>query len=111
VFVDGVCAEVLDKYESEHHELPAHEIAIEVVSLVDHRHDLISGGMGLFVKIGVYGGKTDERSLASLHVGQPHDGQPEDEEGDDGVRVIGDAGVAVKDDADHNDGAEYQEAC
>ena len=102
--------EVDEEDDQDDEELAAHEVAVEVVSLVAPDADLVREGVRLLVEVGVDGGEADEGALAALDHAQPDQRDPAYDEGDGRVGVLGERGLAGEDQCHHNDEGEDQQA-
>ena len=107
---DGFPAQVFNENQRQHHELAAHEVAIQIVAPVDHAHDLVRGRMRVLVEIHVDGRQADERGLSAFHHGQPNDGEPENKEGKDRTDVGGELGLIRENNGHDHDGREDQQS-
>ena len=84
------------KVDEDNHELTSYEVTIQVVSLVSERADLVGDGVRFLVKVTVDGGKTDHGALSSFDHGHPKDSEPENDDGESRVDVVGDPGIFVE---------------
>ena len=73
--IEWLTALVNDEDNHEYHELPSHEVPIEVVTLECNGSTLVGDGVTVLVKFWVDGWKTNERCLRTLDHGKPCDGQ------------------------------------
>ena len=107
---EGGAGQVDEEDDQNDQELAAHEVAVEVVTLVAPDADLVREGVGLLVQVGVDGGKADEGALATLDHAEPEEGHPAHDEGDGGVGVLGQRGLAGEHQRHDNDDGEDQQA-
>merc|ERR1719223_903893 len=107
---DGLDARGEAEDDEEDHELTAHEVAVEVVTLEGDGGVLVGHGVAVLVEVRVNGRKADEGRLLSLDHGQPEHGEDENDEGDPWAGLLGNTGVLREDEGSDEDHGENHES-
>merc|ERR1719203_1714366 len=98
------------EHDHEDHELPAHQVAVQVVALEGDGRVLVGDGVAVLVEVRVHGGKADEGGLLALDHGKPEHGQDADDQRHPLVGLAGDLRVTGEDEGADEDDGEDEEA-
>ena len=95
--------------DEDNHELTAHKVSVQVVSLVSPSGDLVGDRVRFAVKFTVNWWKTNHGALSSFNHGHPDDKRPHDDTGRGRVDITGKLGVSGGDQSQNGDDGEDQE--
>jgi hypothetical protein len=88
----GSSRDIYGKNNEDNHKLTSEKVAVEVISLMTKLGTFVSDGVGILVKLGVDGCKSDEGSLSSLNHGKPEDSNPDSNVCNGRVCILGKSG-------------------
>ena len=108
---DGGTAHLHNKDDENDEELTAHEVAVEVVTLVGHAANLVRDLVRVLVQLPVDGGQTDEGALAALDHAQPEEGAEHDDDDAPGIDVVREMSLSFKDHPHDDDDGKDEETC
>jgi len=83
--------------------LTANKVSIEIIALEDEGGTLVRKRVRVFIKLRVDWAQTNEGSLSSFYHRQPNDGYKENDQGNNGMRILRESGLLVENESDDED--------